>query len=303
MNFLGKIIGFIFGWMMLGSIGGVIGLIIGSLFDHGLRVHLHQIPKSHTAEVQQAFFIATFSVMGHLAKADGRVVQDEIRIAENIMERLELNATLRKEAIRLFNQGKEHHFNMQKILDQLYAECSHYPDLLRFFVEIQLEAALADGSLQPEEQQLLMQICERLNVSPNEFDQLMARQWASQAFHQWYSAFNEQTTRRTHSGFGQSDQYRYQKQNEQQHHQYQQNHYHPYRQKQSSLSDAYGVLGIKENATPAEIKKAYRILMNQHHPDKLVSRGLPEGMVKLAQEKTQQIRAAYDLIREAKGFR
>jgi DnaJ like chaperone protein len=43
--------------------------------------------------------------------------------------------------------------------------------------------------------------------------------------------------------------------------------------------------------------------MNEHHPDKLASRGLPENMMKLAKEKTQQIRAAYDMIREARGFK
>ncbi|MBD3669355.1 MAG: DnaJ domain-containing protein [Gammaproteobacteria bacterium] len=47
-----------------------------------------------------------------------------------------------------------------------------------------------------------------------------------------------------------------------------------------------------------EVKKAYRRQMNQHHPDKLVSRGMPEEMVNLATEKTQEIKAAYELIME-----
>ena len=40
--------------------------------------------------------------------------------------------------------------------------------------------------------------------------------------------------------------------------------------------------------------------MNQHHPDKLVSKGLPEEMIKLATEKTQDIKAAYETIRESR---
>ena len=47
-----------------------------------------------------------------------------------------------------------------------------------------------------------------------------------------------------------------------------------------------------------ELKKAYHHKMNQHHPDKLVSRGTPEEMVKMATEKTQEIKAAYELIVE-----
>jgi DnaJ like chaperone protein len=42
--------------------------------------------------------------------------------------------------------------------------------------------------------------------------------------------------------------------------------------------------------------------MSQHHPDKLVAKGLPEEMVKVATRKTQEIKAAYEKIREARGF-
>jgi len=72
---------------------------------------------------------------------------------------------------------------------------------------------------------------------------------------------------------------------------------------QASLEEAYEVLGVSSHASHDEIKKAYRKLMNQHHPDKLAARGLPSSMIKRAQEKTQQILAAYDMIRETRGFR
>jgi len=60
---------------------------------------------------------------------------------------------------------------------------------------------------------------------------------------------------------------------------------------------------ITPGATPDDVKNAYRRLMTQYHPDKLVSKGLPEGMLKFAKEKTQQIRKAYELIRQTQGFR
>jgi len=62
------------------------------------------------------------------------------------------------------------------------------------------------------------------------------------------------------------------------------------------LKEAYAVLGITNAASKAEVKKAYRRQMNEHHPDKLVSKGMPEEMVKMATEKTQEIKAAYELI-------
>lgn len=313
MNFVGRIIGAILGFMVLGPFGAILGFIIGSFFDRGLKLNLHHFPRSHTTEVQQAFFTATFSVMGHLAKADGQVSVHEIKAAENIMSRLELSEEFRKEAIRLFNEGKKPEFDLNSVLNALYRECRHDQDLLRFFIEIQLEAALADGELQPPEEQLLLTICERLHFSAQEFQQIWSRQWASQAFHEWFNQFTNDegfAQQNRSSSYSSSSQHRarartqYQGNYQQGQRGYQQGYTGSgYRSYEHSLKGAFGVLGIPETSTPAEIKKAYRRLMNQHHPDKLASRGLPEHMMKLAKEKTQEIRAAYDLIREAKGFK
>lgn len=280
----GRLIGTLLGFKLLGLFGGIVGYILGSWFDKGLRLHLHQIPRSRAVAVQEAFFKATFLVMGHLAKVDGRVSEDEIRAAKNIMSRLELNETRRHEAMTLFNNGKSPDFDLESTLSHLYQECHRHPDLLRFFVEIQLEAALADGALNSDEKRVLLLICQALRFSSQEFEQLWARQWASQSFHDWFaSQFDPNARAHSNSGSQRRRQSAY--------------------ANQPTLGDAYGVLGVASTATVAEIKKAYRRLMNQHHPDKLASRGLPEGMVKMAKEKTQQIRAAYDLIRQERGFR
>ncbi len=297
----GRIIGTFLGFKMLGFFGGILGYWIGSWFDQGLKLHLNQIPRPRALAIQQAFFQATFSVMGHLAKADGRVSEHEIRVAEQTMTRLDLNETLRLEAIRYFNEGKEAEFDLDQALSLLWQECQSHPDLLRFFIEIQLEVALADGELLPEKKRIFLYICQKLRFSPQEFEQLWAQQWASQAFHQWFSSQFEANARAYQSQYRSRqgsayDNQRWSGANQQQ-----------WRQSPpdpaSKLEGAYGVLGVAASATPQEIKKAYRRLMNQHHPDKLASRGLPEGMIKMAKEKTQQITVAYDVVRQARGFR
>jgi DnaJ like chaperone protein len=70
-----------------------------------------------------------------------------------------------------------------------------------------------------------------------------------------------------------------------------------------SIEDAYSVLGVAANASDDEVKKAYRRLMNQHHPDKLVARGLPESMTGMAEQKTHEVRAAYEKIKAQRGFK
>jgi DnaJ like chaperone protein len=69
------------------------------------------------------------------------------------------------------------------------------------------------------------------------------------------------------------------------------------------LDDAYRVLGVTSQASDGEIKTAYRRLMNQHHPDKLVARGLPESMIGIAEQKTHEVRTAYERLKAKRGFK
>ena len=75
-----------------------------------------------------------------------------------------------------------------------------------------------------------------------------------------------------------------------------------YQAPRQTLADPYAILGVKSDISNQDLKRAYRKLMSQNHPDKLVSQGLPEEMIKLATEKTQRIQAAYDQIKQSRGI-
>ena len=69
------------------------------------------------------------------------------------------------------------------------------------------------------------------------------------------------------------------------------------------LAQAYSVLVAEPGMSDEQIVKAYRRQMSRHHPDKLQANGLPESMLERAKERTQQIQAAYELIRTRRGMR
>ncbi|MEP5324273.1 DnaJ domain-containing protein, partial [Marinobacter alexandrii] len=71
----------------------------------------------------------------------------------------------------------------------------------------------------------------------------------------------------------------------------------------TGLDDAYAALGIDSTVSDKDLKRAYRKLMSENHPDKLIARGVPEDMVKVATEKSQEIQAAYEMINKARGLR
>ncbi len=66
------------------------------------------------------------------------------------------------------------------------------------------------------------------------------------------------------------------------------------------LKSDYEVLGVEENATDEEVKKAYRKLAIRYHPDKVASLG--EEYQKGAKEKFQRLQEAYDSVKKVRGF-
>ena len=261
MSWWGKVIGGAFGFMFGGALGAVLGAAFGHQFDKGVkRVGDEHSAPGDTERVQLAFFTATFSVMGHMAKADGQVTRDEIALAEGVMARMDLAPQMRQAARRLFNEGKRSDFPLDDVLDQFRREAHRRRNLLRMFLEIQLQAALADGNLHTAERRVLERICDHLGLARAELDALEAM---------FRAGNHHQQTRPT---------------------------------QRPILADAYAILGVEKKATDAEVKRAYRRLLSQHHPDKLVAKGLPEEMMKMATEKTHEIRQAYEAVREARGF-
>ncbi len=263
MQITGKIIGLIIGLLILGPVGGIVGLFIGNHFDKKAYRFASINPEAQR-QAQRLFSDITFSVMGHIAKADGRVCEAEIRVARAIMDKIGFNEDQRKRSMEQFSLGKESTFSLNDALDSLANGVKHQRNLLRMFLDIQIQATYANKVASPAQQRILQEICKRLGIAPLNFNFLNMM-------------------------YGQNSSHQQQSQGRQQ------QYYRP-QQGQHNLNEAYAILGVSKGDTKAEVKRAYRKLMSQNHPDKLVAKGLPEEMIKLATEKTQRIQKAYDLI-------
>lgn len=268
MNFGGKIAGAFFGYLISGGRlwGLIIGAYFGHLFDRGLAQGNFSAGfgggVGQRLEIQKVFFKTVFSLLGYLAKADGVVSKEEIQATKMVMQQMRLDEKQSKRAIEFFNQGKQTEFNADTCIAEFKSISRNNRALSQMLLEILIFSALSDGSLDSDEEQVLLNLSHQVGYTSQDYQRLVQMVMGQQHFHQ--------------SGNGQA--------------QYQQ------QSSEDALKEAYAVLGISESATAAESKKAYRRQMNEHHPDKLVSKGMPEEMVKMATEKTQEIKAAYELI-------
>ena len=68
----------------------------------------------------------------------------------------------------------------------------------------------------------------------------------------------------------------------------------------NNIDRYYEILEPSKNDTLDTIKKNYRRLMKEYHYDSIASKGLPEDMLKFAEEKTKELNEAYDAIKKSK---
>jgi len=253
----GKIIGALLGLFR----GGLTGAVIGALFGHMVDRFIAGI--SGVGSTRDTFFQALFCALGHLSKADGLVTTAEIRMAEELMKRMQLSGDERQKAIRFFNIGKQPDFDLGAALKPFMQHAAMRFDLRQMFMETLVEAAFSSGRVTDAEQAVLLRVARDLRIPPQLFAAMVQSRrggaWAGQ---------------QTGSGVI-----------------------------RGSLDQAYAHLGLTPKATDSEVKRAFRKLVSQYHPDKLVSRGLPEEMEEMAKRRVMEINTAYEQIKKARGIK
>lgn len=268
MNFTGTLIGAVLGmWITHNLLGAIVGGALGFMFDASRQQQRRRTPA------QGGYIAPLFALIGAVAKADGRVSEAEIAIAERLMARMGLDQDDRRTAIDAFNEGKQPEFNATAVIDELRHWVGHRRDHAFPVIDVVIETVLAEGNPSPEKMALLRQLAFALRVSDMELMALMAMKGY---------AWNAGAGGRAYGGRANGGGY-----------------VPPQRSTQGP--DPYAILGIQRDADDRAIKRAYRKLISEHHPDRLGD--LPEDMRRRAEARASEINAAYERIKAERGFK
>jgi DnaJ like chaperone protein len=274
MSITGKLVGAIIGLLLFRSPwGAIIGLILGHFYDQSVVSVRRTGGGAGVLEIGERFFTATFEVMGHVAKADGRVSEAEIAAARKVMAELRLNGAQIHAAIAHFSRGKSPDFDLQTTMQEFAEACANRPDLVRVFLEVQVRACLEGVDMQGPGAMAIQKVADLLEVSRIE----LAHMVQVLRFRRDQFEAGARNGNGNRSG-GQA----------------------PPRSGMQ-LSAAYQILEVDPKATDEEVARAYRRQLSKHHPDKLKANGLPDSMLEHAKQRTQQIIEAYELIKSTRG--
>ena len=240
-------------------------VLVAYQFYRGFRKSVRSFEQegADIGRVSDEFVRALFGCMGHLAKSDGRVSEDEIRAARLVMHRLGLSPGQVRRAIGWFDDGKRPGFPLVQTLREVRRVSGRSTSKRTLFLRLILEVVLAKDSLTKEERARIWTICVEFDIGRVELAQLEAMIRAQKGFKR--------------SPAGDADAAR--------------------------VRGAYEALGVKADASNDDIKKAYRRLMNKNHPDKISSSNPGDKVMAEAQRRTREVRGAYEMLKARRSIR
>ena len=265
---------FAFFGLIIGRVPGAItGAVIGFILDN-----LRYSQRKRATPEAGGFVGPLFTLLGAVAKSDGRVSEAEIAVAERLMTRMGLTAEQRKQAAASFNVGKQPEFDVTDTINALRGWAGVRRDHAFPVLDVVMETVLAEGQPAPEKMAILRQLAFALRVSDMELMALLAMKgyvWNTGGAHGYARGPAWGASGRGQGGYVPP-------------------------QRNTQGPNPYTVLGVDPGADQRTVKRAYRKLISEHHPDRLGD--LPEDMRRQAESRASEINAAYDRVKELRGW-
>ncbi len=251
-----------FGKLTFGSLGfffgGPLGAVVGGALGHHLvdkqqrRIAEQQAGglggrPGRAEQVQAAYFVSIFSILGKLAKADGVVTQEELAVVNTFIDGMNIDDGEKQFARQVFTEAKNSSYAIEDFARQFYEINQNQPQLLASFLDVLFRVAAADGQLHPAEEEALLRVKAVFSINEQQYEEIRAVY------------------------FKDADKY-------------------------------YKVLNCTPQSSTDDIKKSYRELVRDFHPDTIVAKGLPEEFTEFATKRFREIQEAYEAIRQERGF-
>ena len=258
----GKAVGLMLGWMLSGWAGGMLGLLLGHVFDQRLRLEPFTARGWRDCRPPEADVHYLAAVFGYLGKVLALGPQRPAQLVEieQFMDELELDEAQRGCARRFIAHGIEREAPV-RALGRWLDDAEGSRERREWLLVCLCRVAAAGGAPSAAQQRFLSRLARRLGIDIA----TMGYRWAGRR--------DAPESELAASSFI-----------------------------ERGLDDAFRLLGIDAFASAAEIKQAYRRAVARHHPDRLLAQGASEPQIREATQLTREIRLAYDDIRSARGF-
>ena len=235
MSIWGKIIGGATGF----AFGGPIGALLGSVAGHAIdKIKTKKKLPEETALKQIGFTIGVIVLSAKMAKADGKVTEDEIRAFK---EKINIPDNEIKNVAKLWDQAKKTTDGFQIYARQIANLLEKNSSVLEELLKLLIIIALADGKITIPEIKYLKEVGNIFGFSEEDFARI-------------------------------------------------------YSSKSGVSSDPYQILGVSRDASIDEIKQKWKQLAINHHPDRLISQGIPEDLIHKSTSRLKEINNAWDTI-------
>ena len=278
MGILGTIIGGTIGLFLGGPLGAIAGAAFGSVLTGGMKRFtestgeynrdrfsgLYGSRMNSSQHSQMTFFVGAFSMLAKLAAVDGVISQKERNKVEEFMDRdLKLDPATKQSAFRIFDTAVNAQQTFYQFANQFYREFRNQPRILELMIDIMCRVAHEDSGISADEETLIIDAVHIFRLSDSVYSAAKTRHTGT-----GYSGSSSRS-----SGPG-SD----------------------------SLRDAYSILGCSPGDSDEKLKRSYRKLVTEYHPDRISAQGLPEEFQKIAEARFIEIQNAWDLIKKERSL-
>lgn len=240
--------------------------------------------------IRDAFLKAAFSFLGYIAGCDGAINSDEVNRLKVHMKKMHLSEDEQRSALHLFKAGTLPDFNASQALQEFRASTT--PKLIQILLVHLVTMARADGYLLEKELHALQWVAREIGYNSIAFNHLL-----KMIYEQDQLALSRNpppTQPDTYSAPTREQKKDQAKANN--------NSQRPTGNHNQDLLKAYNILGVTAEMTEDEIRRTYKKLASQLHPDKLMSQGLPQDQLNATTERFKQIQAAYAFIKKYRSI-